>query len=154
MKKFILGSLGSFLCLLCVWYVLVLYFKTGSLDMTKYHLDLAATFERYLAAQKTMKFDFNSLIVSFNSFNAWLNEINSLTIWGKIIMSFNGGTLGNGFNYVLNVLNALFDPVMSSFQILAIGGYVAYFILQFLAVLFTCIQPIIDILFNPVFITI
>lgn len=154
MRKLFLSVVISIMFIFVVW-TIIAYYNYGS-DITSYHLDLYATFQKF----NLYNIDNNGLngftiIDSLNALKKALKDITESSLSGVIIKHFTNADVKSwsiGFQVVVNVLETLLNPIFAVAQTATILGYLTIIFIQVAQYVVNFLMGCYEFIFAPVFI--
>lgn len=149
MKRLFL-SLCMSMILLFAWWGLVGYMQFGD-SLPDRHLDLYTMVNRF-------RVDFNYTTFS-GTWNSLVNATKSINDTSPIVKAiagrFDGGkglSTSSGFAFVLNAVNALFNPIAQIYNLFVIPIFIIIVTLPILGTFLQVTSAIVDFVISPVFI--
>lgn len=142
-------SVSMSMIILFAWWGLVGYMQFGA-DVSTKHLDLYTMIYRF-----KVDFNYQWFNSTWNSFIDLLESINDTNPFVKLVGGLfqnNGYSTPSGFAWVLNALNALFNPIAQIINLFVVPIYLVLFVLPILGSFLQVTSAIVDFVISPVFI--
>ena len=149
MKKLFLSVICSIMFLFIFW-SLIGFSRYGS-DLVNKHLDLYS-----MIGGKQFSFNFTAFNANFEALNNVLHMTRDTNpILNGIVGWFNNNGLnlkGSGWNFVIDILNAMFNPLAMIVDILIVPVFLTIMIMPVIGSFLDIIIWTVGFVFNPIFI--
>lgn len=142
-------SVSMSMIILFAWWGLVGYMQFGA-DISTKHLDLYSMIYRF-----KVDFNYQWFNATWNSFIDLLESINDTNPFVRLVGSLfqnDGYSVPSGFAWVLNAINALFNPIAQIINLFVVPIYLILFVLPILGSFLQVTSAIVDFVISPVFI--
>lgn len=162
LQKIFVGILGSIVVIFVIWTIMFFVNENPSVDMIKYyHLDLNATFRRlnlFWFDDNQQDFYSNIFLNTFRQFAHTIETFNdpNNSFINKIVYMIDKknwlGSTSHAFQFMLNALNAIFNPLYFMANSLIIMTYILVMVLELVGLAINFIMGVYEFLFAPIFI--
>lgn len=149
MNKLFYSVFGSFIILFIIWSIVG--FSRFGPDLVNKHLDLYS-----MIGGKEFNFNFTAWNSNLTALSNTLNMTKDTNpLLNSIVGWFNNNGLnlrGSGWDFVLNAINALFNPIAMIIDTLIVPVFILIMVLPVIGSLIDVVVWVVGFIFNPIFI--
>lgn len=162
LQKIFLGIMGSIVVIFVIWTIMFFVNENPNPNMIQYyHLDLQATFRKlnlFWFDDEKQDFYSNLFLSTFRSFSATIQDFNSPnnSFINKIVNMIDKkdflGSSSTAFQFILNAVNAIFNPIYFIANSMIVTVYILIMIMELLGLAVNFVMGVYEFIFSPIFI--
>lgn len=162
LQKIFLSIMGSIVVIFVIWTIMFFVNENPNPNMIQYyHLDLQATFRKlnlFWFDDENQDFYSNIFLNTFRSFSDTIQNFNNPnnSFINKIVSIIDNndflGSSSTAFQFILNAVNAIFNPIYFLANSMIVTTYIIVMITELVGLAANFVMGVYEFLFAPIFV--